>query len=85
MSNEVLPQPPSPTITIFSSFRPGPGAAVGAGAPGVSIALVCVCWGRTQGGTLLGSNKRFISLVRQPSEEVVILRTSQIENIILIY
>ena len=28
MSSEVLPQPPSPTITIFSSFLPGPGAAV---------------------------------------------------------
>lgn len=34
---------------------------------------------------MLGSNKRFISLVRQPSEEVVILRTSQIENVVLIY
>lgn len=40
MSSEVLPQPPSPTITIFSSFRPEPGAAVaaGAGAPAASIA-----------------------------------------------
>lgn len=41
--------------------------------------------GRTQSGKILGSNKRFISLVRQPSEEVVILRTSQIENMVLIY
>lgn len=41
--------------------------------------------GRTQSGKILGSNKRFISLVRQPSEEVVILRTSQKENMILIY
>lgn len=41
--------------------------------------------GRTQSGKMLGSNKRFISLVRQPSEEVVILRTSQIENTVLIY
>lgn len=43
------------------------------------------CLGRTQSGKILGSNKRFISLVRQPSEEVVILRTSQIENMVLIY
>lgn len=47
--------------------------------------VVEVCVGRTQGGRILGSNKRFISLVRQPSEEVVILRTSQIENVVLIY
>lgn len=46
---------------------------------------VCVDWGRTQCRTLLGNNERCISLVRQPSEEVVILRTSQIENIVLIY
>lgn len=39
-----------------------------------------MCWGRTQGGKILGLNKRFISLVRQPSEEVVILRTSQIRE-----
>lgn len=38
MSSELLPQPPSPTTTIFSCFLPGPGAAVGAGAPGLSIA-----------------------------------------------
>lgn len=37
MSSEVLPQPPSPTITIFSSFLPGPGAVVCAGVPAVSI------------------------------------------------
>jgi len=47
--------------------------------------FVCVCWGRTQDGKTVESNKRFISLVRQPSEEVVIQRTSQIENIVLIY
>lgn len=37
ISNDVLPQPPSPTITIFSSFLPGP--AFGPGAPGASIAV----------------------------------------------
>lgn len=38
MSSDVLPQPPSPTITIFSSFLAELGAAAGAGAPGASIA-----------------------------------------------
>lgn len=41
--------------------------------------------GENQGGKTVGSNKRFISLVRQPSEEVVIRRTSQTENNVLIY
>lgn len=41
--------------------------------------------GENPGWKTVGSNKRFISLVRQPSEEVVIQRTSQIENIVLIY
>lgn len=44
MSSEVLPQPPSPTITIFSSFLPGPGAAVGAGVPGASISRSPQYW-----------------------------------------
>lgn len=44
MSSDVLPQPPSPTITIFSSFLPGRGAAVRAGAPGVSIARSQLHW-----------------------------------------
>lgn len=60
------------SMDYFSDEKPG-------------MAEVCVCWGRTQGGQTVGSNKRFISLVRQPSEEVVIQRTSQIENIVLIY
>lgn len=38
ISRDVLPQPPSPTITIFNSFLAELGAAAGAGAPGASIA-----------------------------------------------
>jgi hypothetical protein len=40
-------------------------------------------WGgeRTQGRKLLESNKRCISLVRDPSEEVVTLRRSQIDAV----
>lgn len=48
------------------------------------MVFVCVFVGN-QDGKILRSNKRFMSLVGQPSEEVVILRTSQIENIVLIY
>lgn len=50
----------------------------------VVVVFVCVFVGN-QDGKILRSNKRFMSLVGQPSEEVVILRTSQIENIVLIY
>lgn len=49
MSSEVLPHPPSPTITIFSSFLPGPGAAVGAGVSGTSIAGSRRHWQRCAG------------------------------------
>lgn len=52
--------------------------------PGVVEVGLCAL-GENPGWRNTGSNKRFISLVRQPSEEVVTLRTSQIENIILIY
>lgn len=50
--------------------------------PGVAEACFYVL-GRTKSGKILGSTKRCISLVRQPSEEVVILQTSQIENTVL--
>lgn len=49
ISSDVLPQPPSPTITIFSSFLPGPGP----GAPGASIAASSPHWqprGADRGG-----------------------------------
>lgn len=58
MSSEVLPQPPSPTITIFSSFLPGPGAAVGAGVAGASMARSRQYWqpraGLSAGAELAG-------------------------------
>lgn len=59
-------------MNCFSDEKPG-------------VAEVCLCCGRTQGRKITGSNKRCISLVRQPSEEVVILRTSQIESTVLNY
>jgi hypothetical protein len=43
-----------------------------------------VCFGdrgRTQGRKLLGNNRRCISLVRHPIEEVVILRSSQVDAV----
>lgn len=45
ISSDVLPQPPSPTITIFSSFLPGPGA------PGASIAVSSRHWQPRAGQT----------------------------------
>lgn len=34
---------------------------------------------------MLGSNKRFVSLVRHPREEAVILRTCHTENVVLMH